>query len=101
MRFAVVGVEAGHGLSRPAPLPKRRMVKSKTQQALDWLSVNPGHSAYEAAAQFGLTPTAVYRAQARKKGKVICPCCGQVVRKGFELNQALIKTPRGRPPKDG
>jgi hypothetical protein len=67
------------------------MPKSKTQQALDLLKENPKMTPYEAAAKVGVGNAAVYQAIRRTKGKEICPCCGQVVREGFEINQKVLK----------
>lgn len=67
------------------------MAKSKTQQALELLKENPGMTPYEAAAKVGVGNAAVYQALRRTKDKEVCPCCGQVVREGFEINQAVLK----------
>ena len=67
------------------------MTKSKTQQALDLLKENPGMTPYEAAAKAGVGNAAVYQALRRNKGKTLCPCCGQVVRDGFEINGTVLK----------
>ena len=68
------------------------MTKSKTQQALDLLKEYPGMTPYEAAAKVGVGNAAVYQALRRTKDKTVCPCCGQVVRDGFEINGAVLKT---------
>lgn len=67
------------------------MAKSKTQQALELLKENPGMTPYEAAAKVGVGNAAVYQALRRTKDKEVCPCCGQVVRDGFEINRAVLK----------
>lgn len=67
------------------------MAKSKTQQAIELLKDNPGMTPYEAAAKVGVGNAAVYQALRRTKGKEVCPCCGQVVREGFEINRAVLK----------
>lgn len=67
------------------------MTKSKTQQALDLLKANPEMTPYEAAATVGVGNAAVYQAIRRTKGKEVCPCCGQVVREGFEINREVLK----------
>lgn len=67
------------------------MVKSKTQQALELVKENPGMTPYEAAAKVGVGNAAVYQALRRTKDKEVCPCCGQVVREGFEINRAVLK----------
>lgn len=67
------------------------MTKSKTQQALELLRENPDMTPYEAAAKIGIGNAAVYQALRRTKGKTMCPCCGQVVREGFEINRAVLK----------
>jgi len=68
------------------------MAKSKTQQALELLKKNPDMKPYQAAEAVGVGNAAVYQALQRTKGKTICPCCGQVVREGFEINRAALKT---------
>lgn len=67
------------------------MTKSKTQQAIELMQANPGMTAYEAAEKIGVKNAAVYQALKRTQGKEICPCCGQVVRAGFEINQEVLK----------
>lgn len=67
------------------------MAKSKTQQALELLKESPGMTPYEAAAKVGVGNAAVYQALRRTKDKEVCPCCGQVVREGFEINRAVLK----------
>jgi hypothetical protein len=67
------------------------MSKSKTQQALDLMRDNPGMTAYEAAAKVGIGNAAVYQAMRRTVGKTLCPCCGQVVRDGFEVDRTVLK----------
>lgn len=69
------------------------MTKSRTQQAIELLKENPDMTPYEAAAKVGVGNAAVYQALRRTKGKEICPCCGQVVRDGFEINRAVLKDP--------
>lgn len=70
------------------------MAMSKTQQALAYLRENPDRSVYAAAKANGITPTTLYTAIAREKsrGRDRCPCCGQVVRDGFEVNHSVLKT---------
>lgn len=63
---------------------------SKTQQALA-LMERDGIGASEAARQVGIAPGTVLSAVMRMKGKPICPCCGQVVREGFEINRDAVK----------
>lgn len=67
------------------------MAKSKTQQALDLLKKNPGMKPYQAADAVGVQNAAVYQALQRTKGKTMCPCCGQIVREGFEVDSAVLK----------
>lgn len=70
------------------PMPDRML--SLTQQALEL--VRQGVNPHAAADQLGISSTAVYRALKRTEGKRVCPCCGQVVREGFQL-----KTPSDAP----
>ncbi len=68
--------------------------KSRTQQALELVA--GGLTAYAAAEQVGITEQAVYAAKrrlekAKEEGKEQCPCCGQVVREGFQINHSVLK----------
>jgi DNA-binding CsgD family transcriptional regulator len=63
--------------------------KSKTQQAIDL--VRQGMTPYAAAQQAGISPSAVYVALKRQQEKAVCPCCGQIVRDGFDINRAVLK----------
>lgn len=65
------------------------MEKSKTQQALDL--VRQGVTPYAAAQQAGVSPSVVYVAIKRQQDKTLCPCCGQVVREGFQINPDVLK----------
>lgn len=76
----------------PEPASVGDMTKSKTMQALD-LVLKDGLTAYAAAKQVGINQSAVSRALARREDKDICPCCGQIVREGFRVNKAALKTP--------
>lgn len=67
------------------------MTKSKTQQALELLRKNPEMKPYQAAQVVGVGNAAVYQALGRIKGKELCPCCGQVVREGFEIDRSALK----------
>ena len=63
---------------------------SKTQQALA-LMASEDIGASEAARRVGISPGTVLSAVMRMKDKEICPCCGQVVREGFEINRDVLK----------
>jgi predicted DNA-binding protein (UPF0251 family) len=76
---------------RPLPPAQTETVKSKTQLAVE-LVRREGLNPNTAARQMGVHASAVYRALQRADTKKICPCCGQVVREGFE-----VKTPSGGP----
>ena len=56
------------------------MPKSRTPQALAWLSAHPGMPAAEAARQFGLHPSTVSHALAAQR-KPRCKHCGQTLPK--------------------
>lgn len=60
--------------------PEAVLLGSRTKEALKWLENNPTKSAYSAAHKFGITPGAIYAAMRRRRGKSICPCCGQVMK---------------------
>ena len=64
---------------------------SKTQQALALIQ-SEGISASEAARRVGIKAGTVLSATMRMRGKEVCPCCGQVVREGFEINHGVLKT---------
>lgn len=65
------------------------MVLSKTQQALRFVS--QGVAIKAAAVQAGIAESTLRMAIGRMKGKELCPCCGQVVREGFEINRDVLK----------
>jgi len=65
---------------------------SRTQQALA-LMASEDIGATEAAKRVGIAPGTVLSAVMRMKGKDVCPCCGQVVREGFEVNRSALKDP--------
>lgn len=66
------------------------MAISKTQAAL--ALVRDGIPVKVAAEQAGVKEATVYIALNRTKGKELCPCCGQVVRDGFEIDKSVLKT---------
>lgn len=65
------------------------MALSKTQQALKLVA--QGVAVKVAAAQAGVAESTLRVAMGRTKGKEQCPCCGQVVREGFEINRDVLK----------
>lgn len=65
------------------------MVLSKTQQALRLVA--GGVQIKIAAAQAGIAESTLRMAIGRTKGKQQCPCCGQVVREGFEIDHSVLK----------
>lgn len=77
---------------KPTFQPQPEPVKSKTMQALD-LILQEGLTPFAAAKQVGVHASAVYRALERAEKKPICPCCGQVVRDGFEVDRSVLKDP--------
>jgi predicted DNA-binding protein (UPF0251 family) len=69
------------------------MEMSKTQEALQLIR-DKGLTPYAAAKEVGITPTTLYAAIKReesKKAMDVCPCCGQVVREGFEIDRGVLK----------
>jgi hypothetical protein len=56
---------------------------SKTQQAL--IRVANGEKAPTIAKDLGISSAVIYAAMKKRVGKTICPCCGQIVREGFQL----------------
>lgn len=71
-------------------------VKSKTMQALARV-LQDGLTPFAAAKEAGINASAVYRALARQQTKPLCPCCGQVVRDGFSVDQSVLKAPSDAP----
>lgn len=65
------------------------MVLSKTQTALKLVA--QGVAIKSAAEQAGIAESTLRMAIGRTKGKEQCPCCGQVVREGFELDRTVLK----------
>lgn len=65
------------------------MALSKTQQALRFVA--QGVAIKAAAEQAGIAESTLRMAIGRTKGKEQCPCCGQVVREGFEINRDVLK----------
>lgn len=65
------------------------MALSKTQQALKLVA--QGVAVKVAAEQSGIAESTIRVAMGRTKGKELCPCCGQVVREGFEINRDALK----------
>jgi DNA-binding CsgD family transcriptional regulator len=66
------------------------MALSKTQQALRLVS--EGVAIKVAAAQAGIAESTLRMAIGRTKGKEQCPCCGQVVREGFEIDRSVLRS---------
>ena len=62
---------------------------SKTQQALALMETEK-IGASEAARRIGIKSGTVLSAVMRMKGKPICPCCGQIVREGFEIDRSAL-----------
>jgi hypothetical protein len=60
----------------------------RTKAAMAMLEADPTLLPAQAAAAIGLDSAAVYRAIARRRGKQICPCCAQIVREGFTIEQS-------------
>lgn len=67
------------------------MALSKTQQALRL--VTEGVQIKIAAKQAGIAESTLRMAIGRTKGKEQCPCCGQVIREGFEIDHRVLKSP--------
>lgn len=64
--------------------------KSRTMQAVELVETS-GLTVYAAAKKVKVNAAAVHRALARREGRELCPCCGQVVRDGFAVNRSVLK----------
>ena len=65
------------------------MALSKTQQALAYVA--QGMKIKDAADKAEVAESTLRMAIGRQKGKEVCPCCGQIVRNGFEIDQRVLK----------
>ena len=65
------------------------MALSKTQQALKLVA--QGLAVKVAAERAGVAESTLRVAMGRTKGKEQCPCCGQVVREGFEIDHSVLQ----------
>lgn len=66
---------------------------SKTQEAI--ALVSQGMAPFAAAKQVGLSANTLYVALKRlreKQNVETCPCCGQVVREGFEIDRSVLNS---------
>lgn len=84
------GAVAHYCPTMPAPVTIPAMPKSRTMKALDLVLID-GLTAYAAAKQVGINPSAVTRALQRREDKPLCPCCGQIVREGFKVDRSVLK----------
>lgn len=62
---------------------------SKTQQGLRLVA--EGMSYAEAARKVGVSRQSLHATATRRAQSVICPCCGQAVSEGFELDTSVLK----------
>ena len=74
------------------PLPNTEAAKSRTMQAVA-LALDEGLTAYAAAKQVGVNHSAVSRALALREANPVCPCCQQIVRRGFTVDRSILKDP--------
>lgn len=65
------------------------MAISRTAQAVK--RVQAGETVRSAARALGISEAAVYAQIKREQGKPICPCCGQIVREGYQVKGAPAK----------
>lgn len=69
--------------SKPASATRQAALSSKRDElVMYWIA-----SARSAA----IAESTLRMAIGRTKGKAQCPCCGQVVRAGFELDRSVLK----------
>ncbi|MEJ7804380.1 MAG: helix-turn-helix domain-containing protein [Telluria sp.] len=60
---------------------------------MKWLTENPDKSPSDAARQFGITRTTVYRAWDKRQENGACPHCGQTMRQGEKPGGPKKKEP--------
>lgn len=65
------------------------MSDSKTMQAVR--RAQAGEKVRDVARELDLSESAVYAALKREKQRERCPCCGQVVREGFTVDESTLK----------
>ena len=65
------------------------MAISKTAQAVE--RVKAGETVRSAARALDITEAAVYARLKLERDRPRCPCCGQIVREGFEINGGVLK----------
>lgn len=62
---------------------------SKTLQAVH--RVQAGEKVSEVARDLNISTAAIYAQLKRERDLTRCPCCGQVVREGYQVDQAVLK----------
>lgn len=65
------------------------MAISKTTTALQ--RVLAGESVRVVARDLDISEAAIYARKKREEAMPRCPCCGQVVREGYQVDQAVLK----------
>lgn len=68
------------------------MVISRTTQAVR--RVHAGESVREVARDLDISESAIYAQIKLERGRDRCPCCGQVVRDGFNVDYSVVKKTR-------
>lgn len=62
---------------------------SKSKQAVR--RVQAGETVRAVARDLDISEAAIYAELKREQGRERCPCCGQVVKDGYEVNRSVLK----------
>lgn len=62
---------------------------SRTSQAVR--RALDGERVRDLARELDLSESAIYAAVKREREKKTCPCCGRVVREGFDVDEAIVR----------
>jgi hypothetical protein len=65
------------------------MKTSRIKEAI--ARVEEGERISVVARELEMSTSAIYAERKRIASREVCPCCGQVVRKGFEINKEALK----------
>lgn len=69
------------------------MTISRTMQAVR--RVQAGETVREVARDLDISESAIYAQIKRERDLTRCPCCGQAVKDGYEIDRSVLKTGPG------